>query len=278
MRVLLTGAQGYLGHHISKIFERKRGFHLIATGRVSSKDVVPCDLSSKKDVAQLIKAAEPDCILHCAAHVPKTPEEYDRKKVFSVNIEMLRNIMECSECPLFFVSSMTVYGDSCGKVVKESHRKSPSSEYAKSKLACEDLFEKSGRAGFTIRLPGLFGLPRRGGIVFNLLHALKHGYSVNLPENPLVWAAMDVHDAATSIGCLLEAGSPQGYQELNIGYRGEQSINILLQHAVELSGRVLLDYPVKHPAFEYDLKNAERYGIVPSISFFNALKRLYALL
>lgn len=275
MRVLVTGAQGYLGCQLVDILLKNHEFCVIATGRTAAQNIVPCDLLKKSEVQYLIGEALPDLIIHCAAHVPKRLEEYNNKNTFEINIDMMHNILDFSECPLFFVSSMTVYGKPTGKTVKESDPKAPLSAYGESKLICEKMIEMSERSGFAIRLPGLFGLPRKSGIVYNVLAALKAGGTVHLPEKPFPWSSMAVHDAANSIIRLLKKEIHPKFQALNIGYPGGQSINLLLQYASEISGRAPCEYDVHHPLFEFDLTNAERYGVVPRISFYDALKNTF---
>ncbi len=278
MRILVTGAQGYLGSCIVEILCKYQGVQVVATGRTFAERVLQCDLENRSDVESLLRRTIPDCILHCAAYVPKQDEEYQKKNASLANVEMLRHLLEFSTCPFFFISSMTVYGEPSERPVKENDSKCPSSAYAESKLACEELLEQSGRSGFALRLPGLFGLPRRSGVVYNVLSALKKRKVVRLPDHPVVWASMDVCDASLSVAQLTLGREPRSFQALNIGYRGRQSINLLLQYASEISGNEPLQYTVRHPFFEFDLKNAEQYGVVPSISFYDALKRLYGLL
>ncbi|NCC84308.1 MAG: NAD(P)-dependent oxidoreductase [Clostridia bacterium] len=278
MRVLITGAQGYLGSYIVEILRHKQGVHLIPTGRTDAEGVLRCDLANRRDVESLLGMTLPDCVLHCAAYVPKQAEEYNEKNASMANVEMLRNLLDFSTCPLFFISSMTVYGEPIERPAKESDPRCPSSAYAESKSACEELLEHSGRSGFALRLPGLFGLPRRSGVVYNVLSALKKTEVVRLPEHPVVWASMDVCDASLSIAQLILGRIPKSFKVLNIGYRGGQSLNLLLQYASKISGNEPLKYTVRHPFFEFDLENAEHYGVVPSISFYDALERLYGLL
>lgn len=177
MKILVTGADGYLGKYI--------------IGKLWNSEIYPfaviheqTDLSDIKQVSKCISEINPDRIIHCAAFVPQTLEEYndDRNKL---SLNMFDNILSESECPIVFVSSMIV--------------EKPTTKYAKYKLIGENHLQASGRAGLTIRLPGLFGLPRRDGLIYNILQAIKNKQELTLSNDFEIWMGMHVDDAAEQI-------------------------------------------------------------------------------
>jgi dTDP-4-dehydrorhamnose reductase len=85
MKILVTGADGYLGSKI--VFKLNTEWnHVIPTTR---KD---CDLLDLEQVRELMKI-QPDRIIHCAAFVPKNLEEYDDDRN-KLSLDMFINILE----------------------------------------------------------------------------------------------------------------------------------------------------------------------------------------
>ena len=119
MRILVTGAQGFLGGHIvDQLF--KSNITVLATGRREAENTLVCNLSNAKEVQNLINVTAPDRIIHCAANVPKNLNEYSDEKSAKENLDMLDLVLEASSCPIILVSSMTVYGEGVLQAVSEN--------------------------------------------------------------------------------------------------------------------------------------------------------------
>jgi len=269
MHYLVTGAQGFLGAQIVDTL-RSTGDVVSATGRQPEENTYLCDLTNRSEVFRMIYQLEPDCIIHCAAHVPNSAETYNDNISADISMQMLGVILENSSCPVVFVSSMTVYGKEGNNPVSEQDAGDPISAYGKGKLQAESLLKADGRPSLAVRIPGLFGPARKYGLVYNLIYALKYGYSLpQLPDIEILWAAMHVEDAAQGIA-KLSRGLSDNFNAVNIGYREKYSISRLIVIVSSIYGRIM-KYAVQQPVFEFDLTRADILGAVPTCSFRDAL-------
>lgn len=269
MHYLVTGAQGFLGKHVVNAL-RKAGATVTATGRRAANNIHPCDLLDVFSVARMVDEIAPDCIVHCAAYVPQVMDAYNDAESANASLQMLDAILAGSSCPVVFVSSMTVYGTGWGRPTVEEDAGDPTSAYGRGKWQAESLLKTDGRPAVVIRLPGLFGVSRRSGLVYNVISCFKHGGNLpQLPDKKTVWAAMHVEDAAESIVKL--ALAPIGdFEAIHIGYSGEYSIDGFISLACDLYDRQE-PYAVKHPRFEFDLTRAANRCAAPIGSLRDAL-------
>lgn len=270
MRYLVTGAQGFLGAQVVRAL-RADGVEVVSTGRRPDENIIYCDLLVEKEVERLIYRVKPDCILHCAAHVPKTHEEYQDSSSAHASQRMLETVLAKSNCPVVLISSVTIYGKERNRPIVEQDAGDPTSAYGRGKWQAELCLKADGRHALVIRLPGLFGPARRDGLVYNLVYSLKHGLHVpRLPEAGILWAAIHVEDAAESIVKLVRAPIT-GFNAIHFGYPGVYSIDGLVSLVCNIYGRSV-NYTVKQPRFELNLSLAERLGAVPARNLRDALE------
>jgi UDP-glucose 4-epimerase len=270
MHYLVTGAQGFLGAKVVKAFEAE-GALVTASGRYSVGDLVGCDLSVLNDVTRLLDSVAPDCIIHCAAKVPKNLDEYEDLDSFLINLDMLDTILMASDCPIVFISSMTVYGTNCMVPVIEEGAGDPTSRYGLGKWKAELRLRDEGRPSLAIRIPGLFGPPRLNGLVYNLLRAAKYKHGVSLPESSVQWAAMHVDDAARSIAKAALSGVDD-FEAINVAYSDTYSIDNLVTIVGEIYQHKI-EYFVAQPSFEFNLTRAEIRGALPDSNLYESLVR-----
>jgi nucleoside-diphosphate-sugar epimerase len=164
--ILVTGAAGYLGAHVCARLRAEGIAHTPTTRQ-------DCDLMDGPAVAALLQRVRPTTTIHCAGIVPKTPEDY--LVWHPDNHRMLLLLILMAPSP--------------GRVVCASSQVAAlqSSPYAIEKANAEHLL----RPGDTcLRLPGLFGLPRRAGVIYEAC------LSGSIPASFGPHQAMHVEDAA----------------------------------------------------------------------------------
>jgi len=146
MRILVTGALGFVGGHAIRDL-REHGHTVLPSEAPAlaegAEGVLPCDITCPTDLAQLVTDTRPDACLHLAgmAFVPASWENPSR--VFEINIGGTLNLLEAfrqhhPEARLLVVTSSEVYGRSSTPApLDEDATLTPENPYAVSKLSAD---------------------------------------------------------------------------------------------------------------------------------------------
>ena len=160
MRVLVTGANGQLGHDVTDEL-KKRGHIAITTDIAGEMDYL-LDITDEKVIAS-IKDIAPDAIIHCAAWtaVDAAEDPENKDKVNAINVTGTRNIAKAAEkldCPLLYLSTDYVF-DGQGEEPWKPDDKSyaPLCYYGQTKLDGEKAVSDLDKF-FIVRIAWVFGL------------------------------------------------------------------------------------------------------------------------
>ncbi len=175
MKVLITGAGGFVGNHLTEFLSKKNIFiyALINKTRLKKKRNVTY---IKKNINKLKTLPNGiDCIVHLAV---KNPEDTSGKILFKENIKMTKKIFSLAKKydvkKIIFFSSIAVYENIKKTTIKDNIKLiKPNSYYAISKFKCEKIlrneFRKTSVSTITIRLPSIIGKGSR----FNSISDIK---------------------------------------------------------------------------------------------------------
>lgn len=240
MKILLTGANGFLGKHIVEGF---KGNFQIAT---LSRNEANYSISLDKEVPDFLETF--DLVIHAAgkAHsIPRTTEEED--EFYKVNVLGTLNLLrglEKSGMPkqFVFISSVSVYGQETGNHIKESSNLSAEDPYGLSKIEAEKIIAewcKTNSIVCTIlRLPLLVGKNPPGNLGA-MLNGIKKGYYFNIDggkaRKSMVLAkdvAVFIRQSASYGGIynLTDTKHPS-FSELSFAISGKESRNMPLSIA-----------------------------------------------
>ena len=216
MKVLITGASGFLGASLLKAFNTL-GFSIDTLGR-SNDNQIKTDLvnmATKLDTSY-------DLVVHAAgkAHmVPKTPEE--EELFYAVNVKGTENLLRSLKViPKYFVfiSSVAVYGVDHGTDIRESHPLQAQDAYGKSKILAENIVQQwaelNGVKTTLLRLPLLVGENPKGNLK-TMINAIRKGYYFNIGQGNIKKSMVLNDDVVNFIPKIMEEG---GTYNLTDGY------------------------------------------------------------
>lgn len=203
MKVLVTGAAGFIGSHVVQAL-LERQFSVIAvdnlaTGRrsnVSPKaQFYEIDITSD-DLEYIFKIEQPDYVIHLAAQssvlvsMEKPVEDCKVNLLGTLNILRFSNKYGIKRCA--FASTAAVYGNPSTLPVAESAKLSPISFYALSKLSAEryaQLYDNLfGFKSCILRFSNVYGPLQAGGVVTSILNSLIEG------KNPIIFDGNQTRD------------------------------------------------------------------------------------
>jgi 2-alkyl-3-oxoalkanoate reductase len=221
MTVLVTGAAGFLGSHVTDLLvERGERPRLLvrpgeSVGGLSDADVEihHCDIGDRPSLEVALKHV--DRVLHCAARTgPWGPETAYWKTNVSGLETLVRTALTAGVRRFVHVSSITVHGNDVGGAADESAPlREERNPYSRSKVAGELLLERmirKGGAPVTIVRPGWIYGPRDAASFARIARMIdmRKLILVGSGENhlPLIYA----RDAARGVLLASEAGPAAG--------------------------------------------------------------------
>ena len=160
MRVLVTGANGQLGHDVVNEL-KKRGHEAIRTDIAGDMDYL-LDITNE-DVIDSIVHINPDAIIHCAAWtaVDAAEDEENKEKVYAINVTGTKNIVEAADqlgCKLLYLSTDYVFDGQGTEPWKPDEKLyDPLCYYGETKLLGEKAVSKLEKF-FIVRIAWVFGL------------------------------------------------------------------------------------------------------------------------
>lgn len=208
MKLLFTGASGFLGTHLKPLLQKK--FEVKTMGLTDEDDYKVNLAASIPEITDSF-----DVIFHAAgkAHsVPKT--EAEKKVFFDVNYRGTVNLcqaLEQSGIPkaFIFISTVAVYGLEFGKDISEEHPLKGDSPYALSKIQAEQfLTEWCTRHNVILGIirPSLIAGPNPPGNLGAMIQGIQTGRYLSIAGGKARKSVLMVQDIAHLLPNLIEKG------------------------------------------------------------------------
>lgn len=195
-RALVVGSNGLLGQKMTELLLRGSP-HSVTMGSVEDRPVVGyqsaeyvrLDITSKKDVRQVVDSVRPDLIFNCAAMTNVDACETERELAWKINVTGLENLLESARkgiTTIIHVSSDYIFDGKAGPYTEED-RPSPISYYGKSKLASENVLLTSGQPYVIARTMVLYGYAPevKPNFALWLIQSLEKGTPVRVVDDQM---------------------------------------------------------------------------------------------
>lgn len=253
MRILLTGAFGFVGARVLESF-LKAGYSVIVLKRKKStldpqsppQPETNCEVSSKNllivyfdnlsEIDQLI--FDLDCIVHIAASANSTL--LDWQVLYSANVELTRKVVRlgirCGASKFIYTSSLSVYGAPSG-VVSQSTPVNPNERYGFSKYLGEIEVEAFSACGscYIVRLPAVIGRGAKNHWLARMISSIKSGQSWELINpNALFNSILSLGDFNRLLQVLIQMNDDKSIQIFPIG----TSVPIKVSAIAEIFGEI----------------------------------------
>lgn len=192
MKVLITGANGFLGHYLTELL-LKKGYEVIATGKGSSRLLFSgysnfcyeeMDFTDIKAVQQIFTKHRPGKVVHAGAISKPDECELNKPLAFNINVSGTQNMLKAAaDCQshFLFVSTDFVFDGDKG-MYAENDNPSPVNYYGQTKLEAEMAVKKHSGRWSIVRTVLVYGqpVPGRDNILTRVKQKLQRGeeYSV----------------------------------------------------------------------------------------------------
>lgn len=207
MKLLFTGASGFLGQNVKPILQKQ---YNVKTLGLAGDDMIANIATTVPEISETF-----DIVFHAAgkAHtVPKTEEE--KQVFFDVNYQGTVNLckaLENGHLPkaLIFVSTVAVYGLEFGKNITEAQPLKGNTPYALSKIQAEQFLTgwcAKNNVKLGIIRPSLIAGANAPGNLGAMVNGIQTGKYFSIGEGSARKSVLMVQDIANLIPLLVEKG------------------------------------------------------------------------
>ncbi|MBC7873871.1 MAG: SDR family oxidoreductase [Ferruginibacter sp.] len=215
MRILITGANGFLGHYLSAQLLEK-GYEIIATGRGESRlpvtgqqnfQYLPLDFTDPFAVHDVFEKYKPGIVIHAGAMTSVDDCEQEQWQAYVTNVEgtvtMLLNAEE-QKSHFIFISTDFVFDGEKGMYMEDDNR-NPVNFYGKTKAEAEDAVKEYEYNRAIVRTSLVYGRPVAGktNILTVVKDKLLKGEAYNVVDDQ-VRTPTYVEDLAAGIVSIIE--------------------------------------------------------------------------
>lgn len=191
MKVVVTGASGFLGQHIVTRLRSSYEHEVVGVSRRKIDGLV--------SVADYKEIPSGDILIHLAEENSRAGANVGGAKELVRSLRTIENFSKCSFSRIIYSSSAVLYGDKSTHAHKTSDAIEVNDDYSKLKLSGEQEIMASGH-GMSVRLSNLYGPGMNpGNVVSTILRQAEIGEEITVealePIRDFLWA----EDAATAI-------------------------------------------------------------------------------
>jgi nucleoside-diphosphate-sugar epimerase len=270
MRVLVTGARGYIGAAVAHGLLQE-GHEVIGSGRECPEDAsrgfVPANLSDPEKVERLFEHADFDAVVHCAARLSgDDATAFYRDNVLATE-NLVREANRHGVRRFVALSTISVYsGD--GPFCEES-LSSVEDLYCRSKRLAEEICLAADLEEVVVlRLAGVHGGKRRSGIVNAMFERAASNRTIELSEPDTLVTLTFVDDVVDAVAYILGQPGRSRRSAYNLAVREPRTYRELANEIVSLVGShspiVVPEFSRKRNRVLHTERLCEEIGFIPT--------------
>ncbi|WP_353432666.1 NAD(P)-dependent oxidoreductase [Polynucleobacter sp. MWH-UH23A] len=258
MKILLTGATGFIGSHIYKSLSLDHEVRVLHRGE---KNLLNCNDNF-------------DCLIHCASATPSNTS--DPYQLVVDNISYAKNLVDFVKSQkiriLIYLSSMSVYGEMISGCVNEDCGAFDPSLYGLSKFMAEKIFtdylKNEEVKKIFLRLPGVVGIGAKDVFLAKLRSGFKDGKEVTVYNSTQLFNnVLHVNSLVNYIKFILIENS-QYPKDLALNMSSVEPIEVcevieIFKELIPSDAQVFYGDSLK-PSFLISCEKAIEYGFIPS--------------
>lgn len=215
MKVLITGANGFIGRHWVEQLLRL-GLTVVATGRGADRQhlsrLAPyraLDITDPHSIRSVFDAERPDAVLHAAAISKPDECALDPARADRVNVDATRELLMASAvrgCSFCFLSTDFVFDGERG-MYTESDIPSPVNHYGQTKWLAEQLVAEYPHIWSIVRTVSVYGQPvaGRANLLSIVAEKLRGGETYSVVDDQIRTPTY-AGDLAWGVGRLIQGG------------------------------------------------------------------------
>jgi nucleoside-diphosphate-sugar epimerase len=212
MRVLVTGASGFIGRALSERLSATGHEPVALVRRAGSEPpgarAAAGDLLDGERLAAVLAEEQPDCVVHLAAEIASQRSEHKLREVNVGGTERLLAACTALAHPVRFVFSSTVVtGEAHGALLSEEQPLPVATPYGRSKRECERLISASGLDAVIVRPSHVYG--PGGWYAEELVPRLRQpGRFAVIGSGSNMWDVVHVDDVVQALTLAIERAAP----------------------------------------------------------------------
>ncbi|MEP6844461.1 MAG: SDR family oxidoreductase [Panacibacter sp.] len=189
MKILITGANGFLGQHLT-LFLAEKGYQINACSRGNCRipqkfpfEYYSLELTDEKAVSEFVDLLAPDIIIHTAANSKPDDCHVNREACLQQNVEVTKYLVKAllnksANGRFIYVSTDFIFGENGPH--SEDDATGPLNFYGESKLMAEQFVRQSGLSYAIVRPVFIYG-PVWEGLRGSFLHWVKNNLEQGKP-------------------------------------------------------------------------------------------------
>jgi len=167
-KILITGSNGLLGQKLAHLLIHNAEIDLIATSRGENKlkqllpelNFIALDVTDEQQVNRVISSEKPTHIIHTAAMTQVDECELNPEICWRLNVDAVKYLVQAckkNNCYFLHLSTDFIFDGAAGPY-REEDQPNPISYYGKSKLAAEEIVQKSSCSWAIVRTVLVYGV------------------------------------------------------------------------------------------------------------------------